>query len=167
VAGAIREKAPHASLISVKVFDQALRTTGVALAAAIRWAIGERAHVINLSLGTTNPAHAELLSDVVREALAAGVLIVSAAPQDGDVWLPGALAGVVGVEADADCSRDSCRVTIGADGHVRVRASGLPRPIPDLPQARAFKGPSFAVANATGLIALAIESGVWPPPTIR
>ena len=38
VAAAIREKAPDASLIPIRVFDRTLSTTAVALAAAIRWA---------------------------------------------------------------------------------------------------------------------------------
>ena len=40
---------------------------------------------------------------------------------------------------------------------VRIRASGFPRPIPGVPPERNLRGQSFAVANATGLMALAIE----------
>jgi subtilisin family serine protease len=157
VAAAIREKAPDASLLAVKVFDRALRTTGTALAAAIRWAIAREVHVINLSLGTTNPDHAAPLAAVVTEAAAAGILIVAAAPQDGQPWLPGALPGVVGVEVDWTCPRDACRVAVQADGYVTLRASGFPRPIADLPPERNLKGQSFAVANAAGLLALVVE----------
>jgi hypothetical protein len=38
-----------------------------------------------------------------------------------------------------------------------VRASGFPRPIPGVPPERNLKGLSFAVANATGLLAVALE----------
>ena len=42
-------------------------------------------------------------------------------------------------------------------GRCVLRASGFPRPIPGVPPDRNLKGASFAVANATGLLALAIE----------
>jgi hypothetical protein len=38
--------------------------------------------------------------------------------------------------------------------HLAMRASGYPRPIPGVPAERNLKGLSFAVANATGLLAL-------------
>jgi hypothetical protein len=157
VAAAIREKAPHATLIPLKVFDLALATTGRALVSAIRWA-ASRADLINLSLGTANPAHRTALAEAVAEAGAAGALVVSVAPQDGIVWLPGALEGVVAVTLDWTCPRDECRV-VAAPGRLALRASGLPRPIPGVPPEHNLRGPSFAVANATGLLALVLEGG--------
>jgi subtilisin family serine protease len=157
VAAAIREKAPEAVLFSAKVFDTTLATTAAALVAAIAWAVRSGVALVNLSLGTDNPDHEAALQQAVSDAAAAGVLIVSAAPQDDAPWLPGGLPGVVGVEVDWDLPRDSCAV-LHRNGVVRLRASGFPRPAPGVPPARNFQGPSFAVANATGLIALAIES---------
>jgi hypothetical protein len=61
------------------------------------------------------------------------------------------------VELDWDAARDACRVSVDARGAMRVRASGYPRPIPGVPPERNFKGQSFAVANATGLLALSKE----------
>jgi hypothetical protein len=40
---------------------------------------------------------------------------------------------------------------------IRARASGLPRPIPGVPPERNLQGTSFAVANTTGMLALALE----------
>jgi len=157
VAGVIHEKAPDAALVAVKVFDRAPSTSGRALVDAIRWAITTRAAIVNLSLGTVNREHEAALAEVVGEATAAGVLIVSAAPDDQNRWLPGALRGVIGVEADAGSPRDSCTIELQPDGRIRARASPLPRPIPGLPPARHVQGTSFAVANVTGLIALALE----------
>ena len=48
-------------------------------------------------------------------------------------------------------------VQIDPDGEVRVKASGFPRPIPGVPPERNLKGLSFAVANATGLLALTLQ----------
>ena len=152
VAAAIHEKAPDAALIPVKVFDRRLTTTGLALAAGIRWAIGQKVDVVNLSLGTTNDEHLRMLSDVVADARQSGILIVAAAPTTDHIWLPGALPGVIAVELDWSCPRDECVIVRDDNGQVRVRASGFPRPIPGVPPERNLKGQSFAVANATGLL---------------
>jgi hypothetical protein len=157
VAAAIREKAPDAALVAIKIFDRALAATGPTLASAIRWAATQRVALINLSLGTANRDHEPALAAAVAAARAARAIVVAAAPEGGTEWLPGALAGVVGVELDWSCPRDSCLVQLLPDGGVRLTASGYPRPIPGVPPAENLKGSSFAVANATGLLALAIE----------
>ncbi len=157
VAAAIHEKAREAELLAVKVFDRSLATTGVALVEAIRWAAGAEAALVNLSLGTANSAHEPALAAAVSEASDLGSIIVAAAPEDGVRWLPGALPGVIAVHVDWDCPRDACQLAVEPDGRLFLRASGFPRPIPGVPPARNARGPSFAVANATGLIALAIE----------
>jgi len=157
VAAAIREKAPDCELLSVRVFDRTLTTTGQALVAAIEWAALQGVQLINLSLGTTNQEHAPALAAAVAKAATHGAIVVSAAPQEGAAWLPGGLPGVVSVDVDWDCPRDECRVvSAGADG-IRLSASGYPRPIPGVPPERNFSGLSFGVANATGLLALMVE----------
>jgi subtilisin family serine protease len=157
VAAAIREKAPAVDLVAVKVFDRRLVTTGTALVAGIRWAIAQQVHLINLSLGTTNDAHREVLVAAVSEAEAAGALVVAAAPQPDATWLPGALPGIVAVDVDWMCPRDECHVSIDDDGKVTLRASGYPRPIPGVPVDQNVSGLSFAVANASGFVALVLE----------
>ena len=156
VTAAIREKAPQAEILVAKVFDRRLETTAMALVSAIRWAVACKAHLINLSLGTRTAAHAEMLAEAVREARAAGAWVVAAGEHEGVRWLPGTLAGVVSVGLDWSLPRDQCVVDVDADGEIRVRASGFPRPIPGVPPERNLKGLSFAVANATGLLALAL-----------
>ena len=158
VAAAIHEKSPDAALIPVKVFDRSLSTTGRALAAGIRWAVERKVDIVNLSLGTTNDEHSQMLADVVAEARREGTIIVAAAPTEDHAWLPGGLDGVVGVELDWACPRDTCHIVSDEDGRVQVRASGYPRPIPSVPPEQNLKGQSFAVANATGLIALTLGS---------
>ena len=158
VAAAIREKAPDAALVAVKVFDRHLQTTGRALVAAIRWAAEARVALINLSLGTTNADHERDLAEAVEDAARAGAVIIAAAPEPTARWLPGALPGVIGVVADYACPRDACRISI-TDAGVRLAASGYARPIPGVPPDRNLRGPSLAVANATGLLAVAAEGG--------
>ncbi|MEP7118135.1 MAG: S8 family serine peptidase [Acidobacteriota bacterium] len=162
VAAAIREKAPEAVLIPVKVFDRELRATADALVAAIDWAVAAQVQVINLSLGTANAAHEARLLTALERAAAAGVCLVAAGEQDGTRWLPGSLAPAVGVMLDWTCPRDQADARVEEQGGVRrvtFRASGYPRPIPGVPPERNLKGVSFAVANVTGLLCLHLSRG--------
>ena len=157
VAAAIRDHALDVELLAVKVFDRALTTSGQALVEAIRWSANEHVSLINLSLGTTNSDHEAALAAAVGDASRRGSIVVAAAPQEDRRWLPGALDGVIGVELDWECDRDTCVVCQLPDGNLRIRASGYPRPIPGVPPSSNFRGPSFAVANATGLLALILQ----------
>jgi hypothetical protein len=161
VTAVIREKAPHAEIWAVKVFDRELNATGTALVAALGWARAQRMDLVNLSLGTTNPDYEHALGEQVCAARADGILIVAAAPEAGRRWLPGALPGIVRVELDMSMAREVCEFVDDEHGAVMMRASGYPRPIPGVPPERNLSGVSFAVANATGF--LASRWPEWPP----
>jgi hypothetical protein len=164
VMAVIREKAPEAALFAIKVFDRELSTTAIALVAAIDWAIAHQVHFINLSLGTGTQDHEAVLAAAVRRARAAHAEVVAAAPHAGVRWLPGAIDGAIAVEVDWALHRDECRVERRNGRIARVYAAGYPRPIPGVPPERNLKGLSFAVANATGLMARAFgaASGTTP-----
>lgn len=159
VAAAIREKAPAADLIAVKIFHQRLATNAEILARAIEWAADRGAHLVNSSLGTANAAHAERLAAAVDYASARGSLVVSALEANGTPLFPGSLAGVAGVVADWSCERDCLDVTPRVEALSRFSASAYPRPIPGVPKEQNLAGVSFAVANVTGFLARAIQSG--------
>jgi subtilisin family serine protease len=158
VAAAIREKSPAVDLIAARIFDRQLATNIDVLVRSICWAADQGAQLINLSLGTTNAAHAEKLAPAVSYAAARGSIVVSAREWNGAVWLPGSLAGVVGVMADADLDRDEIDVTQTETGLPRFTAAPFPRPIPNVPRERNLSGVSFAVANVTGFLARATEA---------
>lgn len=153
VTAAILEKAPAAELLAVRVFDHQLATTVDALAAGIDWAIQERADLINLSLGTDRAAHGPRLAAAVATAVEAGTTVVAAGHDGARAWLPGTLPGAVGVTVDWTLSRHE--VAISASG--LVRATGYPRPVPGVAVEHNVRGLSFAVANATGILALLCE----------
>lgn len=157
VAAAIREKAPGAEIIAVKVFWRSLATSVSTLGRAIDEACAWGASVVNLSLGTTDHRHRAALADAVARARAAGVFIVAAADNAGVRWLPGDLEEVVPVHLDWVSSRDSYRI-VSENGRTIIAASGYPRDIPGVPRERNLKGISFAVANATGFVARALEA---------
>ena len=162
VAAVIREKAPEATIVPVKVFDRELRATVEALVAAITWAVEAKVDLINLSLGTANPAHQPRLGEALVQAARAGVVLVAAAEQEATRWLPGSLPLAVGVTLDWECPREQAMVDVTQEGavrRIRARASGYPRPIPGVPPAHNLKGISFAVANVSGLLCLHLSRG--------
>lgn len=151
-AAAIHEKAPHAELYAVKVFHRELATTVATLVRAIDWATGRRVRLVNLSLGTPHAFREPELAPAVERAVAAGTIVVSAHHHDDRAWYPGSMPGVVGVVMDVAQPRDGV-TAVEVDGRTVLRASGYPRPIPGVPPERNFNGISFAVANATGVLA--------------
>jgi subtilisin family serine protease len=153
VAAVIREKAPDAAIFAVKIFHAALSAPIETLVRAIDWSVENGMHLINLSLGVSNPAHEHLLRATVDRVRAREIILVAAYEDAGVRWLPGSLPGVLPVALDWDCPRDEYRTEALPDGRTVYRASGYPRPIPGVPKERNLKGISFAVANVTGLLA--------------
>ena len=141
VAAAIRERAPDAALYAVKIFDRRLSAAIDTITRALAWCIDQQMDLINLSLGTANPAHRESFERV----LAPGAIVISVAG-----LLPGTLPGVIAA-APEDCPRDAFRYRDGI-----FYASPYPREIPGVPPERNLQGPSFAVANMTGFAAQAL-----------
>ena len=144
VTGAIREKVRDAELYAVKVFDRRLTANIGVILRALEWCRNHRMDLVNLSLGTENPAH----RDAFLRVLGDGLLVVSAANV-----LPGSLSEVIGVAPDPDCPRDVFRYHAGV-----FYASPYPRPIPGVPVTRNLRGISFAVANMAGLVARALSN---------
>ena len=158
VAAAIRDLASGVELIPVRVLDRELATSARILSRAIHWAVEARVHIVNLSLGTSNQAHVPLFRDALHEARTHGVCVISAANHGGTPWYPGALPHALGVVASAAIQRDAIRVVRSGAGAV-IEASPLPRSIEGVPVERNLMGVSFAVANATGLVARSFEAG--------
>jgi hypothetical protein len=137
----------------VKVFDRELRTSAHALRGALNWCLKSGMDIVNLSLGSTNPANADMFRHIAAKASAAGMLLVSARQAEGVDCYPGCLPGVFAVEADWDLPRDSYTFNHDATrGTITIRASGYPRPVPGVPPNRNLLGVSFGVANACGFI---------------
>lgn len=157
VMAAIQERAPEADYFAVKVFDSRLSSTGLALFRGLEWAIERRVDIVNLSLGTANAAHAERFLELIGRALECGVVLVSAREMDGVACFPGCLPGVFGVSLDENCARTSYCARERTDGNIELHASGYPRPAPGISPRRNLQGISFAVANASGFAARALE----------
>lgn len=150
VTAAIQELAPEAEILPIRVFRDGLRASARALATGIRHAFDAECGLINLSLGTTNPQHAEVFALLAEEATERGALIVGAFEAEGQPCWPGSLPQVLGVGLDWELPRGAPRLS--ADRRM-IMASGYPRPIPGIVPQRNLYGVSFAVAQTTGWIA--------------
>ncbi|PYD68940.1 hypothetical protein CFR76_12540 [Komagataeibacter swingsii] len=156
VIAAIQEKAPDAVCLPVRVFGSVLRTSGAALVTAIHWAVRQEVDLINLSLGSTNPAHMPLLSQAIGMAVNHGVSVIAARDTGGRPCYPGMIKDVIGVTLDWDIPRTHYRI-MQQDGACVISTAGYPRAIPGVPLRRNLYGVSFAVAQVTGFAALALE----------
>src|SRR5262249_24265814 len=142
------EKAPSAEIYAVRIFNRRLSANIETLIRGLDWCLGHWIHVVNLSVGTTNEKHRHRFEEVLWRACSQEVFVVSAANM-----LPGMLEGAIGVDADPECDRETCRFHGG-----RFLASPYPRSIPGVPKELNFHGISFAIANCTGLLAKLLES---------
>jgi len=157
VAAAIREKAPDAELIAVRVFDRTLATDVSTLVRAMDEALAHGAALVNLSLGTADPIHTPAMEAILARAASRRCLVVAAVEDRGVRWLPGSLVQAIGVQLDWNCPREAYRIVRTRDERTVV-ASGYPRDIPNISRERNVKGISFAVANASGFVARALEA---------
>ena len=163
VTAAIRDIAPDAVIFAIKVFWQSLATDVATLVRAIDEAAARSAAVINLSLGTADMRHRPMLEAAVARARARGALVVAAHDDGGVRRLPGCLDQVIAVRADWSCARDTYDVAAVEDRRV-IATSPYPRDIPGVPRERNLSGVSFAVANAAGFVARALEAAPEATP---
>lgn len=158
VAGVLRQALPDAELFAVRAFDSELRTYPSLVARGILRAAGAGCQVINLSLGLTPGAGAEVVAEACRWSLAAGVILVGVFDPKRPALLPAALPGVVGAQADARLA--PCAVIPAGPDH--YRAAGQPRDLHRLPPGSNLRGASFACARVSAHLARAHAVGTNP-----
>lgn len=157
-AGIITEIAPDVDLYSVKVLGQNASGSGEMFVAGLDYAVRERMHVINLSLGTTKPDYYKPLHDLLHRAYHAGCIVVAAAnnlPQPSyPSILTSSLVSVVKREGDDPFNfgyRYGSVIELVAPG-VQVRTTWPGGGY------RQLTGNSFACPYIVGIIALIKEA---------
>ena len=154
VAALVHWLAPAAELDAVRVLPADLRMSGADLARGIGVAVERGARIVNVSIGTREPAHQGAIAAAVAGAAAAGALVVAAALPGASGMLPAGLPGVVPVAPRFD------GVLVRHDpGHwPEWTASGEARPFTG--QRSNFRGPSMAAARVSGALAALLAEGV-------
>jgi subtilisin family serine protease len=151
-AGIIRSLAPACELYSVRVLGPNLSGRGPVFARGLRWAVENRMHVCNLSLGSTRRDLFEPLHEIADTAYFRSTVLVTAANNMPIPSAPSLYASVISVAAHdiADPSVIYCNpeppVEFGAPGiDVRVAWKGG--------SWITATGNSFAAPHITGLVA--------------
>ncbi|MCW2962632.1 MAG: peptidase and in kexin sedolisin [Thermoleophilia bacterium] len=149
--------ASAAPLLGIKIADARGLMFVSAEIKAIRWAVANGARVINLSLGSGDSSEAEQLA--IREAVAAGVVVVAATGNDGcgrNVrQFPSAYPEVVAVGATAPDGTVPCFSNTG--DHLDFVAPGQSI-VTDSPggEFTTRDGTSFAAPHVAGALALVL-----------
>jgi subtilisin len=151
-AGIIRAAAPDCELYSVRALKSQLTGGGAVFIAAIRWAIEQRMHVCNLSLGTTKRELFAALHQLTDLAYHRNVMLVSAANNMPIASFPSTYASVFSVASHGE--PDSALFFYNPEPPVEFGARGINVRVAW--QAGGWTtatGNSFAAPHITGLIA--------------
>lgn len=105
-AGVIRRVAPECELYSVRVLGEGFSGTGEMLLAGLRWAVGQRFDVINMSLSTTKVKFTEQLRALADEAFFRRCAIVASAHNTPVESFPWRFSSVISVGSHGERDPD-------------------------------------------------------------
>jgi subtilisin family serine protease len=148
--------APECRVLPVRVFDGVLETSPGALVAALDWAVGQGARVVNLSLGTEREDAVRPLYAACERARRAGVVVVAAGGNFGETCYPAVFDPVIGVAMAR--FRSPFEFRYRAADALEVEAWGVRQPVPGLGgRVAVTTGTSVAAPNVAGIVALLLE----------
>jgi subtilisin family serine protease len=147
--------APRASIMPVEVVDVAGRSTPLALAQGIYWAVDHGADVLCLPLGSH--VHSQDVEQSISYATTKGAIVVAAAGDydERDLLFPACLGGVVAV-ASIDSSGDLCDFSNYADGCMLIPGEDIYTMTLD-GSTESNYGTSVSCSILSGIIALGLE----------
>ncbi|HVU72476.1 MAG TPA: S8 family serine peptidase [Mycobacteriales bacterium] len=151
-AGIVRAAAPACRLHSVRVLGERLTGKGAVFAAGLRHAVRSGCHVVNLSLSTSNEAHALALHELSDEAAHRGVVLVCAVSNTPSPSFPSTYSSVISVAAHA--GTDPERWSWNPHPPVEVGAPGIDVDVAWVGGGSVVvTGNSFAAAHVSGIVA--------------
>jgi subtilisin len=157
-AGIISGIAPDAELYSVKVLGANASGSGDMFLAGLDYAIKQKVHVINLSLGTTKPQYHGPLHDLLDMAYHARCIVVAAANNLPQPSFPSIFSSSL-VSVVKDTGTDPFKFTYRYGEVIEIVAPGV-QVLTSWPGGgyRQLTGNSFACPHVVGIIALIIEA---------
>jgi subtilisin family serine protease len=162
VAGIIRQIAPRATILPIRILGPDGRGTIADLTAAIQWAVDKGATIINLSLGSKSFSLS--VAAAMANATGKGVFIISSAGNSGttQVSYPASYANapLIGWTRLSVTSVDSNNIkslfaSYGSSVELAAPGENVYGPAPDL-QMAAWSGTSMSAPMASGTLALAL-----------
>lgn len=144
-------------LVVAQILNERGRCTPAVLAAAIDWALAQRAQLLHLSVGLHQDRG--VLRSAVERAVASGALMVAATPARGTMAYPAFYPGVIRATGDARCRGEeiSHLGTPGADFGAC--------PAYESSSARVSRGASIGAAHLSRFIVTHIDAGLAAAPT--
>ncbi|HLA95213.1 MAG TPA: S8 family serine peptidase [Pyrinomonadaceae bacterium] len=156
-AGIISRIAPDTKLHSIKVLGAGGLGDGMAFLAGLEWAIKQRYHVINLSLGTTKPQFFAPLHDLLDRAYQAGCIVVAAANNLPQPSFPSVFSSsLISVVKSAETDPLNFGFHYGEIIELTAPGVNIRTPWPGGGH-RNLTGNSFACPHIVGVIALLLE----------
>lgn len=152
VAGIIASASRPVELLIAQVLNDRARCTAAALAAAIDWALEERAGLLHFSVGL--PYDRAILGTAIAAATAAGVLVVAAAPARGQMTYPASYPGVIRATGDARCGTEQIAFLDSA------AADFAACPVHQAPSGKASRGASMGAAHLSRYIVTHMAAGL-------
>ena len=92
-----------ADIVSARVFHDKLVCTPSQIADAIQWLISMNVNIINMSFGLRNDR--SVLRDACEQALGSNIILVAAAPSQGEPVYPSNYKGIIRATGDARCKQ--------------------------------------------------------------
>jgi subtilisin family serine protease len=157
VAGIIVSSPRPVELLVAQVLNERGRSTAATLATAVDWAVSRGAGLLHFSLGLAHDR--AVLGAAIGRAIAAGVLVVAAAPARGAATYPASYPGVIRATGDARCGEEQISYlgTAAADfGACPVHHSHL---------GRVSRGASVGSAHLSRYIVTHMPAGLRAPMT--
>lgn len=151
VAAILASSPRPARLLIAQVLNERGRSTAAALAAAVDWAVQCRADLVHLSLGLAGDR--AVLRAAIGRAVAAGTLIVAAAPARGAGTYPASYSGVIRATGDARCGKEQISYLGTAAADFGARAMHCPRP------GKMTRGASVGAAHLSRYIVAHVAAG--------
>jgi hypothetical protein len=154
VAGIIDSSGHPVQLLAAQVLNERGRSTAATLAAAIDWAVTQRAQLLHFSLGLCHDR--PVLRAAIERAIAAGLLVVAAIPARGAASYPASYPGVIRATGDARCAKEQI-------SDLRVSSADFgacPMDGPD--PARISRGASIGAAHLSRFIVTHLAAGLAP-----
>ena len=159
IAGIVRQMAPAAQIMPLRVLGSDGSGDPVNVAAAVEWAISKGAKIISLSLGTEQKE--QVLEDAINHATSQGILVLAATGNTGNksVLYPASYAdhSVKRLSVSSTSLNDlrSSFATYGSKVEIAAPGEQIYSAAPDSRLA-AWSGTSMATPVAAGVAALAL-----------
>jgi len=91
-------------VVCARVFHDKLVCSPAQIAKAIQWLISLEVNIINMSFGLRNDR--KVLRECCEQALAKNIIVVAAAPSQGEPVYPSNYNGIIRATGDARCKQD-------------------------------------------------------------